>query len=146
MRGAGGNCDRQGDTVRVLEVQDRARLHLDHARVCNAVLVQPYRPGVHLLATGDGEAEVIESGPKRREGVVGAVCGVVEAEEEARAGHSHDDRRALPPGLSEEFLEAQHVRIPGNAALEVGDRETGMAKPGDAHVLLFSLAAASWAP
>src|SRR3981081_3167053 len=131
VRGAWRNCDRQGDSIRVLEVHDRASLHLDHARVCNAVLVQPPRPGVFLLAAGDRKAEVIEPGSKRRERVVGAAGGVVEAEEEARAGHPHDDRRAVAPGLSEEFLEAQHVRVPGDAALEVSYGQTGMAKPGD---------------
>src|ERR1700681_4450318 len=83
VRGARRNCDCQGDSVRVLEIDDRARLHLDHARVRDAVLVQPRRPGVDFLAAGDREAEVIQPGSKRRKRVVGAVGGVVEAEEEA---------------------------------------------------------------
>src|SRR5581483_11220616 len=67
LRQAGRERDGQRNAVRVFEVDDGAGGHLDQPGVLHAVLVEPGDPRFQVLASGDGETDVVEPRPPGRE-------------------------------------------------------------------------------
>src|SRR5581483_6063432 len=83
---------------------------------------EPRRPLVEVAASGDGEGEVVETGPAwielaRRAGVLDERNAV------ARTGEAHDGCPAMLALFGEHGLEAEHASVPGRGCLHVSHRQ-----------------------